>query len=102
MKIQVLGTGCKKCKELYERTQKALQSIDDTLTVEYVTDVQKIVEMGMLSTPVLAINSKPILVGILPEIEKIKEVLTEHLSDTPTEPKEGKNACSNCSCGGMC
>jgi len=75
MKIQVLGSGCKKCKELYERTQKAVQSIGLDASVEYITDVQKIVEMNVMSSPVLAIDGKPVLVGILPDIEKIAELL---------------------------
>ena len=75
MKIQVLGSGCKKCKELYERTQKAVQSIDSKISVEYITDVQGIVKMGVMSSPVLAIDGKPIVVGTLPEIEKIKQAV---------------------------
>lgn len=43
--------------------------------VEYITDVSKIVEMGVMSSPVLAINGKPVMVGFLPNIEKIQELL---------------------------
>jgi small redox-active disulfide protein 2 len=75
MKIQVLGSGCKKCKELYDRTQKAAQSIGLTDSVEYITDVQKIVQMNVMSSPVLAVDGKPILVGMLPDVEKIAELL---------------------------
>ena len=75
MKIQVLGSGCKKCKELYNRTQKAAQSIGLTDTVEYITDVQKIVEMNVMTSPVLAVDGKSILAGMLPDLEKIAELL---------------------------
>ncbi len=75
MKIQVLGSGCKKCKELYERTQKAVLSIGLNVSVEYITDIQKIVEMNVISSPVLAIDGKPVLVGILPETIKIAELI---------------------------
>ena len=75
MKIQVLGSGCKKCKELYERTQKAVQIAGVDASVEYITDVQKIVGMGLMSSPVLTINDKPVLVGMLPDVEKIIELL---------------------------
>lgn len=75
MKIQVLGSGCKKCRELYERTQKAVQSLEFNISVEYITNVQKIIDMGLVSSPVLVIDYKPVLVGMLPDIEKIKELI---------------------------
>ena len=81
MKIQVLGSGCKKCKELYERTQKAVQSLGLDVSVEYITDVQKIVEMGIISTPVLAINGKPVITGMLPDVEKIEELLKVNIQE---------------------
>ena len=81
MKIQVLGSGCKKCKELYERTQKAVLSLGLDVSVEYITDVQKIVKMGVISTPVLAINEKPVITGMLPEVEKIEELLKANLQE---------------------
>jgi len=43
--------------------------------VEYVTDVSKIVEMGVMQSPVLAIGGKPVMAGIVPEVEKIKELI---------------------------
>ena len=45
--------------------------------VDYVTDVQKIVQMGLMSSPVLVVNGKPILVGNVPEEAKIKELIVE-------------------------
>ncbi len=93
MKIQVLGSGCKKCKELYERTQKAVESIGLDTQVEYITDVQKIVEMGVMSSPALAIDGKPIIVGTLPEIEKIKQVISDHISGSDTKIDGKKCSC---------
>jgi len=75
MKIQVLGSGCKKCKELYSRTERAVQTIGLNVSVEYVTNVQKIVAMGVMSSPVLAIDDIPVIAGVLPEVEKIIELL---------------------------
>lgn len=97
MKIQVLGSGCKKCKELYERTQKAVQSIGIDATVEYITDVKKLLEMGVMSSPVLAINGNPVLVGVLPEVEKIKQVISENKD----KPSNNNEPCK-CNCGGNC
>ena len=77
MKIQVLGSGCPTCKKLYELTQQAVKELNLNEEVEYVTDISKIIEMGVMSSPVLAIDGKPVLVGQLPEVEKIKNLLVE-------------------------
>ncbi|MDP2705590.1 MAG: thioredoxin family protein [bacterium] len=79
MKIQVLGSGCPTCKKLYEITEKAANDLGLNTKVEYITDVRKIVEMGLMQSPVLAINSKPVLVGFIPDIEKIKKVIKDNL-----------------------
>jgi len=77
MKIQVLGSGCPTCKKLYELTQQAVKELNLNEEVEYVTDISKIIEMGVMSSPVLALDGKPVLVGQLPEVEKIKNLLGE-------------------------
>ena len=76
MKIQVLGSGFPSCKRLYEMTKKAAQELDLKTEVEYVTDIQKIIELGLMSSPVLVIDGKPVLVGMVPgNSDKIKELL---------------------------
>lgn len=78
MKIQVLGSGCKTCKKLYELMKQAIEELKIDEEVEYITDVQKILEMGVMSSPVLAIDGKPIIVGSVPSLEKIKKVIEEN------------------------
>jgi small redox-active disulfide protein 2 len=95
MKIQVLGSGCPTCKKLFELTQQAVKELSLKDEVEYVTDVRKIVEMGVMSSPVLAIDGKPVLVGFLPDIGKIKSVIVK--GDIATEINN-----SGCKCGGNC
>jgi len=75
MKIQVLGSGCPTCKMLYELTKQAVDELGLKTEVEYITDIQKIIEMGVMSSPVLAINGRPVISGLLPDVEKIKEVI---------------------------
>lgn len=75
MKIQVLGSGCPTCKKLYELTKQAAEEVGLETKVEYITDVSKIIKMGVMSSPVLAIDDKPVLLGFLPDIEKIKSIL---------------------------
>jgi small redox-active disulfide protein 2 len=79
MKIQVLGSGCPTCKKLFELTKKAVEELELKTEVEYITDIQKIIEMGVMSSPVLAINGKPILAGFVPDIEKIKKIIKDSL-----------------------
>jgi len=77
MKIQVLGSGCPTCKKLYELTKEAVKELNLNEEVEYITDISKIIEMGVMSSPVLAVDGKPVMVGFLPDIEKIKGLLKE-------------------------
>lgn len=74
-KIQVLGSGCPTCQKLFELTKQAVKELDLKIEVEYLTDVQKIVEMGLMRSPVLAIDGKPIIVGRLPEVGEIKNLI---------------------------
>lgn len=79
MKIQVLGSGCPTCKKLHEITQKAVNELSLDFEVEYITDIQKIIQMGLMQSPVLAINDKPVMVGFNSDIEKIKEVIKSNI-----------------------
>ncbi|MFA6520660.1 MAG: thioredoxin family protein [Candidatus Paceibacterota bacterium] len=75
MKIEVLGSGCATCKKLFEIVQKAVSELGMSEKVEYITDIQKIIAMGLIQSPVLAINDKPVLVGFSSDIEKIKKII---------------------------
>ena len=79
LKIQVLGSGCPTCKKLFELTKQAVEELGLKIEVEYITDIQKIVEMGVMSSPVLAINGKPAIAGFLPDVEKIKEIIKKFI-----------------------
>ncbi len=75
MTIQVLGSGCKTCKTFYENTKKAVAELKLDTNVEYITDVQKIISMGYLKSPILTIDGKAAVVGALPTVEEIKELI---------------------------
>jgi len=79
MKIQVLGSGCPTCENLFELVKKAVEELGLKTEVEYITDIEKIIEMGVMQSPVLAINGKPVMIGFVPNVEKIKEVINENL-----------------------
>lgn len=76
IKIQVFGSGCPTCKKLFEITKKAVAELDLKVGVEYITDIQKIIELGVMSSPVLVVNDQIVLAGQLPTLEKIKELIT--------------------------
>ena len=59
--IKVLGSGCKACHQLYDNTVKAVEGMG--IEVEYVTDLQKIMEYGAMSMPALVINEKLVSSG---------------------------------------
>ena len=78
MKIQVLGSGCPTCKKLYELTKQAVEEAGLKEEVEYLTNqegVQKIIEMGVMSSPVLAIEGKLVMTGFIGDVEKIKKLI---------------------------
>jgi len=79
MIIQVLGSGCPTCKKLFESTKQAVAELGLKEEVEYITDVQEIVKMGVMSSPVLAIDGKPVIAGFLPDAKKIREVISENI-----------------------
>ena len=79
MQIQVLGSGCPTCKKLFELTKQAVNELELKTEVEYIADIQKIIEMGIMSSPVLAINGKPAIAGFLPNMEKIKETIKKFI-----------------------
>ena len=79
MKIQVLGSGCATCKKLFEIVQKAVSELKMDVKVEYITDIQKIVAMGLMQSPVLVVNGKPVMVGFSSDMEKIKKIIKENI-----------------------
>lgn len=79
MKIQVLGSGCASCKRLFELTQKAVLELSLNTEVEYITDIQKIVELGLMRSPVLMVDDKPVLIGSVPNQEDLKEIISKNI-----------------------
>jgi small redox-active disulfide protein 2 len=75
MRIQVLGAGCASCKKLHQMASEIIQDLKLDLEVDYITDVSKIVEMGIMTSPVLTVNGKPVMVGFIPNKEKIKDAI---------------------------
>lgn len=77
MKIQILGTGCSKCKVLAANTETAVQELGLKAEVEKVTDIRDIMKFQILMTPGLAIDGKIKSAGRVPSPEEIKSMLRE-------------------------
>ena len=77
--IQVLGSGCVTCKKLYEITKKVVLDMGVKVEVEYVTDIQKIIEMGVMQSPLIAVNGKPVILGFTSDVERIKKAIQDNL-----------------------
>ena len=78
--IQVFGSGCPTCKTLYNKVLEITQQIDSNLSVEYITDITRIVELGATSSPVFAINGEIITAGKIPNNNEIKNAILEKLN----------------------
>lgn len=61
--MKVLGSGCKSCHELYLNAQEAVKNMGVSIEVEYVTDMEKVVSYGVMSTPALVVNEKVVSMG---------------------------------------
>jgi small redox-active disulfide protein 2 len=75
MLIQVLGTGCAKCKSLYETVKKAVEEAGVEAEIEKVEDIQKIMSFEILMTPGLVIDGKVKVAGRVPSIEEVKKLI---------------------------
>lgn len=75
MKIRVLGSGCPTCKKLHQQTVEVVKNLKVKADIEYITDIKKIIEMGVMSSPVLAIDGKAVVSGKVPSVKEIEETI---------------------------
>ena len=75
IKLQVLGSGCAKCKTLGQHTEAAAQALGLEYELEKVTDMNAIIDAGVTRTPALAVNGQIRSAGKVLSIEEIKALL---------------------------
>jgi small redox-active disulfide protein 2 len=78
MEIKILGTGCPKCKTLEKVTRQAVDELGIKATIEKVEDIVKIMTYNVMHTPVLVINGKVVLKGVVPTVQQVKDILTNN------------------------
>ncbi len=77
MKIEILGTGCPKCKQLTANAETAIKELNIQAEIGKVTDIDKITDYGVMMTPALAIDGKVVSAGKLLNKDEIKKILTK-------------------------
>lgn len=77
MKVQILGTGCPRCRKLEENARKAIDELGIKAEIEKVQDVREISKFGVMMTPALAIDGKVKCSGEIASPDKIKKWLKE-------------------------
>jgi len=76
MKIQILGTGCPKCKKLAENAEAAAQALGIEYEIEKVTDINEIMKLGVMMTPALVVDGAVKSAGKAISADDIKEFLS--------------------------
>lgn len=74
-KIQILGTGCPKCSQLYQNAQQAVDETGIEATVEKVTNLNDIMAFGVMVTPALAIDGQVKVTGKVPSSQEIQQMI---------------------------
>jgi small redox-active disulfide protein 2 len=75
MNIKILGGGCSSCKKLYENTKKVIAETMIKADVEYITDMQKIMEYGVMKMPALVVNEQVVATGKVLKPAEIMKIL---------------------------
>lgn len=71
VKIEILGTGCKKCQQLEANAREAVAACNLNAEVEHITDMMQIIERGVMATPALVVNDEVVSQGKVITAEEI-------------------------------
>ena len=77
MDIKVLGPGCANCTKLEQEVINALAELDLAASVEKITDMNEIINYGVLTTPGLVIDGELKMSGKVPSREELKKIISE-------------------------
>ena len=73
--IKVLGAGCRSCREQYENAKEAVELMGLSVEVEYITDMQKVMEYGIMSMPAIVVNEKVVSMGKVLKAVDVEKLL---------------------------
>jgi small redox-active disulfide protein 2 len=74
-KIQILGTGCPKCKKLAENAKSAVKDLGIECDIEKVTNINEIMSFGVMMTPALVVDDEVKVVGKVISPDEIKDMI---------------------------
>lgn len=74
-KLQILGTGCQKCKLLTEQVERAAKDVALDYELEKITDIDRILEFGIVATPALVVDGQVRTFGNIPSPSRLRELL---------------------------
>ncbi len=74
-KLQILGTGCAKCKKLAENTEAAAKEAGIEYEIVKVTELREIMGFGVMTTPALVVDGKVKVAGRVPEVSELKTLI---------------------------
>jgi len=77
MKLEVLGTGCPKCKKTFSNAEEAVKDLGVDAEVTKVYETSEITERGVALTPALALDGEVKISGKIPSVEEIKDLINE-------------------------
>ncbi len=75
MDIKILGSGCCRCKKTYDTVKQVVEEDNVDATIEYVTDIAKILEYDIMSMPAIVIDGKVVLNGQVPMAAQVRQIL---------------------------
>jgi small redox-active disulfide protein 2 len=75
-KLQILGTGCTKCKKLAEITEKVAKESGIEFELIKVTDINEIMNFGVMMTPALAVDGEVKVTGRIPKPDELKKMIS--------------------------
>ena len=74
-KIEILGPGCTRCKETYRVVRQVVETEHLDIDVEKVESMERMIELGLLATPGVAVDGKVVFSGRIPKVDEIRKLL---------------------------
>ncbi len=79
MNIQILGTGCPKCKSLEKATREVVEQNGIDASITKVEDIVEIMKFNIMTTPALVVDGKIVVKGRVPSMDELKQILTNKI-----------------------
>jgi small redox-active disulfide protein 2 len=75
MKIEILGSGCAKCKSVEKLVRDIIEELGIQADIVKVEDLQEIIDRGVMMTPAIFIDGESKIVGRVPSVKELKDLL---------------------------